>query len=151
MNELDPNTPVIIGVGSFQEKKDDPLDCLEPYELMVQAVRNAAEDAGAAAIVEEIDSISVMHGFWDYPNPGKLIADALGCPSAKSILAELGILQLMLLSDLCQAIIAGEQQIGVLTGGEAKYRELRSRITQQPISNTKQPADTPAPDVHHQR
>jgi acetyl-CoA C-acetyltransferase len=150
MEELEPNTPVIVGVGFFQERKDDPLECLEPYQLMVQAVRNAAQDAGSSSLLAQIDSISVMHGSWDYPNPGKLIADTLGCPSAKSILAELGVLQLMLLSDLCQAIIAGEQQIGVLTGGEARYRELRAKITQQPISNTQQPADTPAPDLHHQ-
>ncbi len=118
MKALEPNTPVIVGVGFFQEKKEDPLDCLEPYQLMVQAVRNAAEDAGAVSILPQIDSISVMHGLWNYPNPGKLIADALGCPSAKSILGELGVLQLMLLSDLCQAIINGEQKIGVLTGGD---------------------------------
>ena len=91
MEELEPNTPVIVGVGSFQEKKDDPLECLEPYQLMVQAVRNAAEDAGSSSLLTQIDSISVMHGFWDYPNPGKLIADTLGCPSAKSVLAELGV------------------------------------------------------------
>ncbi len=150
MKALEPNTPVIVGVGFFQEKKEDPLDCLEPYQLMVQAVRNAAEDAGAVSILPQIDSISVMHGLWNYPNPGKLIADALGCPSAKSILGELGVLQLMLLSDLCQAIINGEQQIGVLTGGEAKYRELCAKITRQKIRNTEQPADTPPPDVHHQ-
>lgn len=150
MEELAPNTPVIVGVGNFQEKKEDPLECLEPYQLMVHAVRNAAEDAGSSSLLTQIDSISVMRGSWDYSNPGKFIADTLGCPSAKSILAELGILQLMLLSDLCQAIIAGEQQIGVLTGGEARYRDLRAKITQQPVSNTQQPAGTPAPDVHHQ-
>ncbi len=150
MKELSPNTPVIVGVGFYQEKNDDPLECAEPYQLMVQAVRNAAEDAGSSELLTQIDSVSVMHGTWNYPNPGKLIADELGCPSAKSIMAELGILQLMLLSDLCQAIIAGDQEIGVVTGGEAKYRDLRAKITGQAVSNTEQPAETPAPDVHHQ-
>ncbi len=150
VEEIPPNTPVIVGVGFYQEKNDNPLECVEPYQLMAQAVRNAAEDAGASTLLTQIDSVSVMHGTWNYPNPGKLISDTLGCPSAKSIMAELGVLQLMLVSDLCQAIIAGEQQIGVVTGGEAKYRDLRAKITGQSVSNTQQPADTPAPDVHHQ-
>jgi len=149
MKELAPNTPVIVGVGFYQEHIENPLESLEPYQLMVNAVRNAAEDAGSTALLEQIESISVEQGMWAYRNPGKLIADTLGCPQAKSILADLGVLQLMPLSDLCRAIVAGEQHIGVVTGGEAKYRELRSKITQQPVANTVQPEDTPPPHVHH--
>ena len=88
-------------------------------------------------------------GIWEYRNPGKLIADAVGCPPAKSILSDLGVLQLMLLSDLCRAIAVGEQHVGVVTGGESKYRELRATITGRPVAVTEQPEDTPAPDVHH--
>ena len=33
-------------------------------------------------------------------------------------ISDLGVLQLTLLSDLCRAIAAGEQTIGVVTGGE---------------------------------
>jgi hypothetical protein len=39
---------------------------------------------------------------WEYRNPGRLIADALGCRPARSILSDLGVLQLSLLSDLCR-------------------------------------------------
>lgn len=146
---LPPNTPVIVGVGFHQERSLDPTECSEPFRLMVQAVRCAAQDAGSEALLRQIESVSVPQGFWEYRNPGKLIADELGCPSAKSILAGLGVLQFMLLSDLCLAILAGEQKVGVIAGGEAKFRALRSKITQQPVSNTEQPADTPPPDVQH--
>ena len=50
-----------------------------------------------------------------------MIADALGCPAAKSVISDLGVLQLTLLSDLCRAIAAGERDLGVVTGGEAIY------------------------------
>lgn len=144
-----PNTPVIVGVGFHQEQTKDPLESSEPYQLMVRAVRRAADDAGSQALLGQIESISVPQGMWQYRNPGKLIADALGCPSAKSVISDLGVLQLTLLSDLCRAIAAGEQDLGVVTGGEAQFRELRSMITQQPVTDTQQPEDTLLPDVHH--
>jgi len=149
MTTLPPNTPVLVGIGFHQERIDDPTQCAEPYQLMVHAVRRAAADAGSAALLTQIDSISVPQGMWQYRNPGKLIADALGCPSAQSVISDLGVLQLTLLSDLCRAIAAGEQGLGVVTGGEAQFRELRSMITQQPVTDTQQPEDTPPPDVHH--
>lgn len=148
MKQLPPNTPVIIGVGFRQEKSDNPQDCPEPYRLMVDAIRDAANDAGSTALVEQLESISVQQGMWQYSNPGKLIADELGCPGAKSILSDLGVLQLTPIFDLCQAIVAGEQQLGVVTGGETKFRELRGKILAEPVSNTEQPEDTPAPDAH---
>lgn len=154
MPAIAPNTPVIIGVGFYQEHLDDPLASLEPYQLMLKAIRDAAGDAtcgtgDAQSLLEQLDSISICQGMWEYSNPGKLLADELGCSGAKSVLADLGVLQLGPLFDLCQAIAAGEQDLGVVTGGEAKFRELRSKITQQPVSNTVQPEDTPAPDIFH--
>jgi len=149
VKELAPNTPVIVGVGFEQEPSEDPSQCAEAWQLMVRAVRRAAADAGSETLLGQIESISVPQGMWEYRNPGRLIADALGCPSARSILSDLGVLQLSLLSDLCRAIVAGEQHVGVITGGEAKFRELRGAITGQTVANTEQPPDTPPPDVHH--
>lgn len=148
MNAPKANTPVIIGVGFYQEKKDDPLESQEPYQLMLEAIADAARNAGAANIAQQFDSISVQQGMWEYPNPGKLLADELGCPKAKSILADLGVLQLTPLFDLCNAIASGEQAMGVVTGGEAKFRELRGKITGQAVSNTVQEESTAPPDVH---
>ena len=149
LKDLAPNTPVIVGIGFEQETSEDPTQCLEPWRLMARAVRRAAADAGSDTLLAQIESISVPQGMWEYRNPGRLIADALGCSSARSILSDLGVLQLSLLSDLCRAIAAGEQHLGVITGGEAKFRELRAGITGRPVVNTAQPADTPPPDMHH--
>ena len=149
MRKLPPNTPIIVGIGFHQERIDDPTQCAEPYQLMVRAVCNAADDAGCEDLLRQLESVSVPQGMWQYRNPGKLIAAALGCPSAKSVISDLGVLQLTLLSDLCRAIVAGAQALGVVTGGEAQFRELRSMITQQPVRDTQQPEDTPEPDVHH--
>jgi acetyl-CoA C-acetyltransferase len=144
-----PNTPVIIGVGFCQEKLDDAVASSEPIQLMINAVCDAARNAGSEGLLTELESISVEQGMWDYRNPGKLIADAVGCPTAKSILADLGVLQLTPLFNLFDAIESGEQHIGLVTGGEAKYRELRAKIAGQTVSNTQQGEDTPGPDVYH--
>jgi acetyl-CoA C-acetyltransferase len=149
MPELAPNVPVIVGVGFEQETSEDPRQCAEPYRLMVRAVRRAAADTGGGALLGQIESISVPQGMWEYRNPGRLVAEALGCASARSTLADLGVLQLTLLSDLCRAIAAGDQHVGVVTGGEAKFRELRAAITGRAVANTEQPQGTPPPDVHH--
>jgi acetyl-CoA C-acetyltransferase len=149
VKELASNTPVIVGIGFEQQPSEDPTQCAEAWQLMVRAVRSAAEDAGSEALLAQIESISVPQGMWEYRNPGKLIVDALGCPSARSILSDLGVLQLSLLSDLCRAIAAGEQHVGVITGGEAKFRDLRAAITGRPVVNSEQSEDTPPPDVHH--
>lgn len=149
MSAIAPNTPVIIGVGFCQNKSDSAADCPEPYQLMASAVRDAAANAKDDGLLAQIDSISVEQGMWQYKNPGKLVADSIGCPAAKSILSDLGVLQLNPLFDLFEAVENGKTRLGVVTGGEAKYRELRARIDGVTVSNTEQGDDTPAPDIYH--
>lgn len=147
-DNLPDNTPVIIGVGFCQEKLDDASACSEASQLMLKAVQDAARDAGSPSLLKELDSICVLKGMWNYKNPCKLIADAVGATKAKSILADVGNLQLTALFDLCNAIRRGEQQVGVVVGGEAKYRELRAKIAGQSVSDTIQGEETPAPDQY---
>lgn len=141
--------PVIVGVGFRQEKSDDPTACPEAWRLMADAVLAAAADTGVGGIAGRIESVSVVQGMWRYVNPGKLVADAVGCPGAKSILADLGVLQLAVLFDLLRAIEEGRTSIGVVTGGEAKYRDLRASITGVTLDQVVEPEGTPPPDVHH--
>src|SRR5438067_11252283 len=107
MKELPPNTPVIVGIGFEQETSEDPTQCAERWQLMVRAVRRAAADAGSEALLALIESISVPQGMWEYRNPGRLVAVALGCPSARSILSDRGLLQQSLVDDLCIVFSAG--------------------------------------------
>ncbi len=66
-------------------------------------------------------------GFWDYPDPGRWLANKLGCTRARSHLAEIGILQTTLLGEAAQAIAAGEEQVALICGGEAKYRSVQAQ------------------------
>jgi acetyl-CoA C-acetyltransferase len=149
MSPASPDAPVVVGVGFGRAPSDDPLACPEPYRLMVEAVRDAAADAGSPDVLRHVQSVSVPRGMWQYRNPGKLVADALGLSGVRSVVADLGVLQLTPLFELFRAVAAGEQSMGLVTGGEAQYRELRSMITGRPVSDTVEPEGTPPPDVHH--
>ncbi len=146
MPELAPNTPVVIGIGFHQVKSDVPSDCPEAIELMRIAIEDAARDAGAAEMVKDFKSISVLKGSWQYNNPGKLLADKLGATQAKSYMSEIGVLQILPILELAQEISDGKQDIGVVVGGEARFRDLRSLITGEPVTDTQEPEGFPEPD-----
>ncbi len=124
MAELSANTPVLVGVAAVQQKIDDYRVALEPLALMEQALRDAATDAGCPDLLRQADEIMVPKSMWGYSDPGRLLADALGAQSATTLLAEFGILQQSLLTRACQRIESGEARVVLVTGGEARYREL---------------------------
>ena len=68
---MDPRTPVLVGVGTAS-------DHAEATELMTLALRDAAWDAGAPAILEAIDRMAVPQGSWTYPDPARLVAGRWG-------------------------------------------------------------------------
>lgn len=135
---LNPRTPVLVGIGAVQQRLEDPADSLEPFELMVAALEAAAEDAGSRRLLAGASSVRVPVGFWRYSDPGRLIADRIGADAATTVLAEIGVLQQTLLSEACTAIAAGDEEIALVTGGEARYRALRASITQVEVGDTPQ-------------
>jgi acetyl-CoA C-acetyltransferase len=125
---LDPRTPVLVGVGAVQQRKDDPRQAHEPVQLMIEALRRAAADAGAPSLLARADSIRVPRGFWQYADPGRLIAERVGAPRARTQVAELGVLQTTLFGAAVEAIAAGAADVVLIAGGEAKYRALRAQV-----------------------
>lgn len=124
---LDPRTPVLVGVGALTERPDDPAQACEPLEGMARAVEAAARDAGSKALLEKIDSIWTPRGFWAYSDPGRLLAARFGADRARTVVAEVGILQTTILGRAAAAIAAGRSEVAVIVGGEARDRETRLR------------------------
>ncbi len=127
MTELDPNTPVCVGVGAVSQREEDPARAAEPLELMVGALTRAAEDAGSRALLTDADWICVPRGFWDYEDPGRGIALRVGAARSKTLLAEIGVLQTTLLGHAAEEIAQGRARIVLVAGGEAKYRSARAQ------------------------
>ena len=79
---LDPRTPVIIGTGQVLQRSDSPVDNLsnlmDPVAMMVEAIRDAASDAGLSSVPNP-DAIRVVGLLsWNYGNPAHFIAEDLG-------------------------------------------------------------------------
>ncbi|MBW2269195.1 MAG: acetyl-CoA acetyltransferase [Deltaproteobacteria bacterium] len=126
---LDPHTPVLVGVGVVQQREEDPALAAEPLELMARALERAAEDAGDRSLLSRAGEILLPRGFWDYADPGRALADRFGASSARSLVAEVGVLQTTLFGRAAAQIAEGRADVVLVTGGEAKYRSLRAKIT----------------------
>lgn len=132
---LDPRTPVLVGAGVAQQRSEDPLTQGEALDLMVAAVRAAGSDAGGTSLIDQAGWIMVPQGTWSYDDPGALVAQRLGC-SARTTLAEVGVLQQTLLTRASAAIVRGHADVVVVCGGEAKYRVQRAAMTGVAVSDT---------------
>ena len=126
--DLDPRTPVLVGVGAVSQREADPARALEPFELMVRALEGAADDAGSRSWLERADTVAVPRGFWDYSDPARLVADRLCTPRTRTQLAEIGVLQTTLIGKAGEAIRDGRADVVLLiAGGEAKWRALQAQ------------------------
>ncbi|QKT06529.1 acetyl-CoA acetyltransferase [Gordonia sp. X0973] len=130
---LDPTTPVLVGVGQFSERLDDPgYRALSAVDLGAQAALAAIADAGLApTAVADLDVIVGVRQFEvsharavaplgrsdNYPrsvadrvgvDPARAVYDVVGGDSPQRLVAEFGAL-----------IAAGEIETALLVGSEA--------------------------------
>lgn len=141
---IDPRTPVLVGAAAVQQREDDPDRAVEPLELMIRSLEAAADDAGCPALLAKADSVRAPRGFWDYPDPCRQMANRFGATGAKTLVAELGILQTTLFGDAARDIADAKADVVLVTGGEAKYRALRAQIAGVKAGLTKEEGE---PDV----
>jgi acetyl-CoA C-acetyltransferase len=128
MQGIDPRTPVMVGIGIVDQKEKDPARAREAVQLMIDAVRAAAEDCGAPRLVTGAARIYVPQGLWGYSDPARIIARALGAGAATTVYAKVGVLQQTLIGDACARIAAGEIETAIVAGGEARFRALQAQI-----------------------
>ena len=115
--------PVLVGVGAVCQREQDPAQAQEPAHLMAAALERAGDDAGSRDLLRSADAIYVPRGFWDYADPGRLVAGKVGANDARSVLVEIGVLQTSALGHAARAIQQGEAEVVLVTGGEAKHRQ----------------------------
>ena len=133
-SDLDPRTPVVVGVGQFAEKVDSPdYEGLSGVGLAVRAVEAALANTGAerAALTEAIDTVGGIRQF-EISGPGmsaplgrstnypRSVARAVGADPARAILETAGGQGPQhLLSELAGVIAAGRSEVAVIFGSEA--------------------------------
>lgn len=116
---IDPRTPVLVGVGTASADR-------EAVELMVAAAEAAGADAGAPALLGQVQQVAVPRGTWSYTDPARIVAERIGAPTAETRLADIGVLQQMLVSDALRSILTGDVDVALVVGGEAKARAARA-------------------------
>ena len=82
---IEGTTPTIVGAAQVIQRPDPSIgfaDLRGPYELMLDAARGAADDAGAAQLLRKLDWIGVVGGFWSFTNPAQVLGEKLGSPDA---------------------------------------------------------------------
>jgi acetyl-CoA C-acetyltransferase len=105
--------PVLAGAGACH-------DHVDPTELMVRAVFAAADDAGSRRLLAQVEQIAIPRGTWVAKNPGPVIAERVGAPAARTVIADVGVPQQTLISRTLAAIVAGDLAVAVVVGGEAR-------------------------------
>jgi acetyl-CoA C-acetyltransferase len=140
---LSDRTPVLVGIGVATQREDDPARAMDPLALMLKAARLAGEDAGAPGLLPALDRILVPKGRWQYGDPGRRIAAAVGATHAGTVLSTVGVLQQTLIGMACAAITEGEVDVATVVGGDAGFRILRAQITGQELPEPDDADGTP--------
>ncbi len=132
--DLDPSTPVVVGVGQAAERIDDPdYRGMSPVELAAAAARAALEDCGAdfASAAAAIDTVAGVRQFEisgpvaraplgrsnNYP---RSVANRVGADPTRAILEIVGGQGPQhLISELAAEIAAGCSQVAMVFGSDA--------------------------------
>lgn len=137
-----PNTPVIIGVSQLEQRITDPLEGKQPIDMMIDAVRAAALDAGNPALVGDVESVRVIRGVWRYKQPAGYVASVLGVPGAETVGTPYGGNMVQsVVNESAREILAGEKSLIVITGaenGNSQAKAQKAGVT-LPITETSGP------------
>lgn len=126
--------PVIVGAGQLTQRVSDPKESAEPIGVMEQALRIAAEDAGAPALLAALDTIYVPQGLWKYGNPGALIAERVGAGQVETALGAVsGHIVQVLVDRACADIAAGKRDVVAIVGGESENSKRRLQRQGTPL------------------
>jgi acetyl-CoA C-acetyltransferase len=143
---VDPRTPVLIGAGQLSRRVDRGEEPLEPVDLIVEALRSAAESTGAgSAVLTGADAVHIVSLLsWRYRDPGALVAERVGAtPRDTSLSAMGGNSPQTLVNQACLAIQAGDADLVLLGGAEAWRTRMGSRKDGTKLDWTVQGDDVP--------
>ena len=122
----DPHAPLIAGAGQRNRRPGDPE--ASPLELIVRAARDASERPGAGRLLERTESVRIVDCLsWPVPDPGALVAEALGARPTETVRTlTSGTGPLDLLADACAEIQAGRLDVALIAGAEAIVPFMRA-------------------------
>ncbi len=138
---VDPHAPMLAGAGQQSRRPGEPE--MSPLELIVRAARIASESPGTGRLLERTESVRIVECLsWPTPDPGALVADALGVRPAETVRTlTSGTGPLDLLADACAEIQAGRLDVALIAGAEAILPFMRATGEGRPTGWPEQPPD----------
>lgn len=141
--------PVIVGVGQLRANRDRTVDAArEPLDLLVEALRLAATDAGVPALLQHADAVhAVKVTSWSYDGLAAKVGAAVGAQPRTCVDTGLGgHLPVRLLDQAAARIWAGDSEVALLVGGEAQATvSLLGRAGVDPVADLGWSADPGGP------
>lgn len=141
---LDPNTPVLIGVGEYVFRNTVATDNLpSPADIAAEAARRAIADTGSDDLAAAVDTIAVMRlmadSYWQPVHPcgtsnniPRSVANRLAISPQKLIYADMGgHSPQCTVNEMAGKIFFGEAGVCLLTGAEAialQKQALRGKL-----------------------
>jgi acetyl-CoA C-acetyltransferase len=120
---VEPSTPVVVAAAAVTHHAGEGFVPASATDLMLEAVQRALAGAGTAGgeLGRLVGEVLVPHGTWPEPDPGRAVAHAVGAPGARSVRAELGVLQHTLVARAARALAEGSIEAAVVVGGENRW------------------------------
>lgn len=121
--DLDPATPVIVGVGQVVVRDPDLASPQEPVDLCEEALQLALADSGAdvdlLALADHVHA--VPSASWTYPHQARVVAERVGAGEARTVQSSPygGDGAQLVVNDAARLVVDGEAQVVLLTGAEA--------------------------------
>lgn len=120
---LDPSTPVVVGVGQVVVRRPDLDAPAEPIDLAAQALRVAAEDAGARTdLLAAADLVAaVPSASWTYGDQAGAVAALVGAEGASTVQTSPygGDGAQLAVNDAAQQVADGRAHVVLVSGAEA--------------------------------
>ena len=143
-NPATSRAPSIVGVAQVVDRPGDhDLSAAPgPIELMAQAARAAADDAGAPSLLDRVTWVGAAAGLFRFKDPAASVAAALGIPSPHTVVAAIsGTSPQDLVAVACERVAAGDVEVALVLGGEARWTAQRTRQEDVPRSWDEAPGD----------
>ena len=117
----EPDTVVLIGAGTADQRLAVPGAGLDTTELMTEALRAALSDTGVTGLGGRIGWIGATRGLCQLPDAARRIGEAVGAET-HTVAVDVGIPQQTLINLAFEAIRSREFDIAVVCGGGTKHR-----------------------------
>ena len=116
-------TPVIIGTGQITHRPGEMREVQEPAVLIDRAARKAEEDAGAAGLLKQVDTLCVVNILsWGYADAPSIVAEGIGAtPRIRWYTGVGACAPQWFVGEVADRIAAGKTEVALVCGGESYH------------------------------